>query len=354
MHEAGAAVHQARCGGDYSIGNFAGEKNSMTPEEWKRLPKSEKDRLRAAKHQRRRDGLVPVAAAQATELPRAAKRELPFVLPNGRTPIDLSFVGASGPCFIMLSGPSLAELDISQLALRGAYTIAVNNAATLWRPNAWTCVDPPMKFHNAIWTDPGVLKICPQPLLNRVIRHKLPSGRIEGLRSESGVPVVPSACPNTIGYRRNPNFTPENYLSEPSINWGTSKKWANRLAKRGHPRPRILNVMLAVLKIAYSLGFRHVFLLGCDFAMQADRCYAFDELSKNGKAESNNNAYRVLSNMLTELLPHFQNAGFNVYNCNPKSNLRVFPFVGFDDAIRSATAHVPQDPLDSVGWYDKS
>jgi hypothetical protein len=94
-------------------------------------------------------------------------------------------------------------------------------------------------------------------------------------------------------------------------------------------------------------------LLGCDFQMQEHRPYAFAEDKHASAINCNNNKYRTLSMMLALLKPHFDAAGYRVFNCNPHSGLTVFPFVPYSEAIQKASGHVPQDPLDTINWYRK-
>jgi hypothetical protein len=111
--------------------------------------------------------------------------------------------------------------------------------------------------------------------------------------------------------------------------------------------------MFAVLKLAYALGFRACYLLGCDFNMSPGQPYAFAQGKGEGECGSNNNSYRTMNVMLAELAPRFAEAGFTVMNCNPKSGLTVFPFCSYESAIEAATGHIPQDPLDTADWYKK-
>lgn len=321
----------------------------LTDAEWRRLPRAEKDRLRALKHERRR--LEKQNGGESAAIQVTPVESSPFIHAATKQPLDLSFIGGGGPCFIVLSGPSSKKLDLSQLSKRGIYTIAVNNAGTICRPNAWTCVDPVSKFHDSIWLDPGVLKFCPSTMLKRGIRRKRDDGSFESINI-SDRHMTPADCPNVAGYLRRPNFNVDTYLSEPFINWGVSKGYARKEKKRGRERQRILNVMFAVLKIAYSIGFRHVFLVGCDFHMDAAQPYAFEQGKHIGGANGNNNAYRIMQSMFTELLPHFAAAGFNVYNVNSDSGLTVFPFVDYIDAINGATIGIQQNP-DPKDWYFK-
>jgi hypothetical protein len=270
----------------------------------------------------------------------------PFRTIHGE-PLHLENLYLGASCFIVLSGPSLRELDLSLLRRRGVFTFAVNNAATVVRPDAWTFVDPPEKFHNSIWADPAVLKFVNATRLDWKLREKV-GGQLRPLRLNSGREAAARDMPGVVSTVRNAYFNPPRWLQEPSINWGNSKRSAR---KNGFPRD--LNVMLAALKIVYALGFRAVYLLGCDFRMDSARPYAFDEEKHAGAINCNNSKYRTITEMLGLLKPHFDAAGYRVFNANPRSGLTVFPFTTYSEAIEAATGHVPQEPLDTIGWYSK-
>ncbi len=275
--------------------------------------------------------------------------QTPFRTRDGHK-LPISGVYAGCPVFLILSGPSIATLDLSLLRRRGVVTFGVNNSPSVFRPNFWTFVDKPMKFHDAIWRDPYVVKFVPTRHYRKSLREKKDGvfSIIHGhTASGARYQVNCGDMPGVIGYERNADFIPERWLSEPTVNWGNSLKSANR-----NKNLRCLNTMFAVLKIAYAIGFRVVYLLGCDFKMSAERPYGFDQGGDDGKAASNNNCYAVMQTMFSQLKPHFDAAGFHVFNCTPESGLTVFPFVSYHDAIASATRHIPQDPLDVANWYD--
>lgn len=307
-----------------------------------------------------RRGEVPIKELEEYERKNAAVLGLatappddpnatPFKTRDGR-PLHLRDLFIGAPIFIVLSGPSLAALDLSKLGRRGVTTFGVNNSPAMFRPNFWTFVDKPLKFHDAIWRDPFVVKFAPFRHLRKQIRKKTCGGfeTIHCQRPDGCQEVVQCGnMPGVVGYERNADFHANRWLHEPTINWGNSLKSSGR--NRNH---RCLNTMFAVLKITYWLGFRVVYLLGCDFRMSADQPYAFTQGGDAAKATSNNNGYAVMQSMFAELKPHFDAAGFHVFNCTPGSGLTVFPHVPYHEAIASATKHVPQDPLDTAGWYD--
>ena len=79
--------------------------------------------------------------------------------------------------FLMLSGPSLNQLDLSLLNQRGIVTMGVNNAWTIHRPTLWTCVDDPGRFIDTGWKDPGITKFVPVCHRVRRLRIQKPDDR---------------------------------------------------------------------------------------------------------------------------------------------------------------------------------
>lgn len=214
--------------------------------------------------------------------------------------------------FICLNGPSLADVDLAALDVPGALVMGVNNGAHLVRPDLWVSVDTPARFMASIWTDPRILKFVPaghadQPIWN----HQAQSfGRRSG------------DCPGVVHWTVGTKIRPAAWLSEPVVTYGDDRR-------------KIFSVMLAALKVAYVLGFRRVFLLGCDFNMDAARPYFFEEDRDQATAAANNRLYSVVRTYFRSLRPWFNRAGFQVYNSTPGSGLDVFPFRSLERALES-------------------
>lgn len=329
----------------------------LTSAQWYALPVSERARLRALKRKHQAANLARGSQVERLPLPSLQPAAIdpnrsPFRTHDNRS-IHLGNLGNGGQCFVVLSGPSLKTLDLRKLNRRGVFTIGVNNAPTVFRTNAWVYVDRPNKFHESIWLDPAVLKFVHYRHLNAdvMLRSKnVQTGEFSVLKwwkNGEHVPVTTGSAPGVIGIQRNAYFEPTRWLSEPEINWGNSEK-----SSRRNRNPRCLNVMFAVTKLAYALGFRTVYLLGCDFSMSQEQPYAFAQTKNIGGVAGNNNSYSTMNKMFDLLRPHFDAAGYRIFNCNPNSGLRTFPHLSFDDAIAAATSHIPQDPLDASGWYE--
>lgn len=249
-------------------------------------------------------------------------------------PIAGLFKGAS--CFVTLSGPSLKTINLDLLKQPGIITYGVNNSPKVIRPNLWSCVDDPEKFMISVWRDPTITKIIPYWKHKKKVFDNTKWEYSEKLAGD---------YPNVVYYHRNEHFVPEIFLSEPTINWGNHKKYGGRRS-----------VLMAVVKICYVLGFKKVFLLGCDFNMEIGKQnYAFDQDRSKGSVNCNNSTYQAMIERFRILRPSFEKENFFVFNCNKDSKLDVFPYVPFNDAIEIALKDFPDIQNENVsGMYERT
>lgn len=256
-------------------------------------------------------------------------------------PVLLNDLYLGATCFLLCGGPSLAKHDLSLLSQRGILTMAVNNAATVFKPNLWTHVDKPGNFVPQIWQDATITKFTPLSMRDQFFRVRDENNKLvaSSLRTQD--------CPNVLFYRRNETFNHQTYLSEPSVNWGCSAGVADSLGQKASR-----SVMLAAMKILYVLGVRRVFLLGCDFKMTLGaQNYAFAQNRAKGSVNNNNRTYQVLNARFAALRPLFEEQGFSVYNCTPQSGLKAFDFMGFEQAVEAAASPCA-GPILTEGHYD--
>lgn len=246
-----------------------------------------------------------------------------FHKPNGH-PVDLVDLYAGGSLFLVLNGPSFDERQRILLTPRpGIVTMGTNNGAHAYRPDLWTCVDDPRRFMPSIWQDPKIAKFVPMEQFSRPCS----TGQLVG------------AMPHVIGYRRNDHFRADWWLWETTFNWGNSKE-------RGGGR----SVMLVALRLAWLLGFRRVYLVGCDFDMDSERGYWFPEQRTNQAVANNRNSYRIMQGYFASLRPHFDAAGFQVLNCNPDSKLEAFDHADLRESIIREASRLDLDAT-TEGMY---
>ena len=239
-----------------------------------------------------------------------------FTREGATLPLVGSYRGASA--FMISNGPSLLSHDLSLLQKPGIITYGMNNGPKTVRPTFWTCVDDPARFLKSIWLDPKITKFIPMATMEKRI---FDGDKWEMMDQKVG------DCPNVIGYRRNEKFKADRFLFEDTINWGNHKDYGGGRS-----------VMLPVLRILFLLGFRNIYLIGCDFNMSENNTYHFDEQRGKGAVNCNRKTYeRLMKEYLPQIKPYLDAEKVNIYNCNPDSKLDVFPFKDYNEAIREAT-----------------
>mgnify|MGYP006404818789 FL=1 len=75
--------------------------------------------------------------------------------------------------FLVCSGPSLKDLNLSLLDNRGVVTMAINNSWCMVKPDLWIGFDVPGRFHNDGWMDPSIMKIVPWHNRDLNINHRV-------------------------------------------------------------------------------------------------------------------------------------------------------------------------------------
>lgn len=285
-----------------------------------------------------------------------------YVFDRERAPTTaLRDILANTPTFLLAGGPSTRQLDLTQLARRGIFSMAINNMAGHFRANAFVCSDPPSKFHNGIWLDPGIMKFVPLPKLTEKprrsgLREKRSDGSFHFIRlpQDDNRCLCVKHCPNVWGFGRRTWWAyDDTFFSDPDATWGNGK---DGLARTGNPTT--FNTMLLALRLLYYMGSRRIFLVGVDFKMSATDSYVFAQ-TKPGVAQDNADCnarqYSVVNYGLTMMANAgvFQRAGLEIFNCNQNSGLRAFPYVPYDLAIKDALKNFPPEPFDLSGWYEK-
>lgn len=270
------------------------------------------------------------------------------IVNRDNVPVAVAGLYEGASVFLVLGGPSLGDMPLDLLARRGAVIMSTNNcaAALPWplRPHIWLHTDPVQKFHEHFWRDPAILKFSPVREWKKPIRARQPDGSL-------AVTAEPArSMPGCLGFLRNTEFLPDNWLWEPTINRGNDEKHST---KKGGKWPHTINTMFAALRLAFYLGFKTVYLLGADFKMDPARPYAFSQEKSAGGCQSNNWAFENMGVMFSVLRGKFETAGYNVVNCTPESGLRAFDFLPFETAIERATGAFEQE-LVTDGWYEKS
>tara|TARA_R100000664_G_C2728487_1_gene119725 strand:- start:203 stop:1141 length:939 start_codon:yes stop_codon:yes gene_type:complete len=259
--------------------------------------------------------------------------------------IDLKDQFLGLPIFLILSGPSLVKnkkvsQSLEDIKSLGAFSLGVNNSWSIFKPTFWTCADGPNKFLSSGWLDPRIIKFVPKGKEDQKIRKKENGKFID-------TPIRTRDCPNVLFYPRNTDFDSEFFLTEGSVNWGQTSKRPCSVGYRGSR-----SVMLSAIRLCYHLGFRSIYLLGCDFQMKrGQQNYAFKQERSKSSVNGNNRTYDILNDRFDALKPIFEKKALSVYNCNPESGLKSFPYADPLQGIEQFKKFIPPKE-DTYGWYD--
>jgi hypothetical protein len=252
--------------------------------------------------------------------------------------------------FLILGGPSFGEFISSDnkiliggrflshrecLRYPGFVTMSVNNSVKTFRPDLWTCVDPPNRFIKSTWLDPRIQKFIPEC-------HK--DKQIFDSETWETTNHIVKECPNIFFYHRNDKFNHETFLTEDTFNWGNHKDLGGGRS-----------VMLVAIRMLYYLGIRTVYLLGCDFKMDFNKGYHFDQGRSISSQNNNNSTYMKMQERFTKLRPIFEKEGFHVFNCNPNSQLTAFPYIDFESALKLSVCNMPRNIINerTEGLYER-
>ncbi|QDU78986.1 hypothetical protein Pla110_06900 [Polystyrenella longa] len=159
---------------------------------------------------------------------------------RSETPASLEnmFAGStSTSCWLIGGGPSLTEESAKIIQQTPSPRMCINLAgAGLIRPTFWTSYDPSTRFHKSIYFDAGITKFV----------HKR---RALDLVPESSFKVCD--CPNLYFFDRQRDRQFHDFLAPHHsgiVDWSDS--------------------MVQAIDILYRLGFRTLFLVGCEMRVQ--------------------------------------------------------------------------------------
>lgn len=247
-----------------------------------------------------------------------------FHLPSGAT-VNLDGWYAGRSCFLTCGGPSLA--DANHDLLRKVVTFGLNNSWATFRPNLWTCWDPPERFCDQGWKDPRIVKVVPRQFERARLRHKDAEGKFHPSK------LLVRDCPSVLMFDRNTQFDPADFFAQRSVCGGHARGSPDAIGIEGYP-----SVMLAAVRLAHALGFRTLYLVGCDFKMPPQGPgYSFAQDRAPGVRKHNERLYRALRKRFAALLPYMEFSGFQVFNCTPSSALEVFEHKRLSEAVADAT-----------------
>jgi hypothetical protein len=252
--------------------------------------------------------------------------------------------------FIIGGGPSFDDAAAIQLARRGIFGMAINNAAChpIYRPQAMVCADPPSKFHDGIWKDPGIMKFCPIPKLRKG-RGKLRSRDSDGQFWHPGIATCD--CPNVWGFLRRAWIEHnETFFMDEGASWGNLDEGVLRTGgPKGVCTPTARHPADVLPRVPASVsggrGFQHVSRAGLLLQRRAN----------DQRRRQQHHLYKTTIGHLAALQDRgiFEAFGLEIIQTNAASRLDVFKHVPLEDATADALDGFPRQPWDMAGWYSK-
>lgn len=254
-------------------------------------------------------------------------------------PLPLAGTREGRAVALFCGGPSLAGTDLSPFMAPWCDRAAVNNAGALVRPHWWFALDEPRKFHQSIWEDPNCWKFAGRD--HRQYPTRVKEG---GAWRESG--KVAHQHPSVAFYRRHRSFDHTTWMGEPIFSWGSSEDRSCSLGMRGAK-----SVLFIALKSLLVLGYRSIYLLGCDWYMPPDGAqYGFPQEKDERACNSNNAAYLKNGRRLAALRPLIESLPAEVVNATPGSRLDAFRCCSPEEASEAIRAANERE-VDLAGWY---
>ena len=192
-----------------------------------------------------------------------------------------------GAAFLLCPGPSLASTPLDLLRRPGLATMTLNRAAYLFRGTFHIAADNPTHSPDSVWRDPNVMKFLPWG--RKVDRH-----------------------PNVLFYRVNKRGEYADLLAGEKLPMGFGERGGRA-------------TLPMAIGILYRLGFRKVYLLGCDFRMSEHGPYCVPKTRTHEQAAGSNRLFDTMNRWFRDLSPLFRDAGLTVLNATPGSRLTAFP-----------------------------
>lgn len=220
------------------------------------------------------------------------------------TCVDLVNAYAGCPLFIVAGSPVITSLPLVELSRSGLPTMALNNVLyTYSNPTFWLTADKPECYGGHFFARADIIKFAYMNYRDDVVRA-------------TGLPL--KSHPMQLLYNVvEPVGASDFFSDEPAFTWWRS-------------------VFTLSLQLAWRLGFRRVYLVGCSFTSNPSRPYAWETQLTDSQVKWTQGTYDNDIRRLRLLTPLFQGAGFRIISCTPESRANsVVPFQPLKAAIQT-------------------
>ena len=190
-------------------------------------------------------------------------------------------------CWLLGGGPSLGTMPMADIAASPIPKLAINLAgAGLIRPNFWTSYDPSARFHRSVYLDPGIMKFV----------HRR---RAMDLVPETTYKVC--ECPNLYFFERDGDRGFADFVSLENkgiVDWADS--------------------MVQAIDILFRLGFRRIYLAGCEMRVTPTEQQIALAASKGVTHEPNG--------LMSDFLKACQRAGLSEAELDAEESVPLYHF----------------------------
>lgn len=227
------------------------------------------------------------------------------------TSADLTGAYKDCPIFIIGGSPILHTLPLKKLQGSRLPTIALNNVVyTYPNPTMWLTADKPECYASHFFSRPDIIKFAYMNYRDDIV-------------PATGRPFKDH--PMMLFFTAVEAFSEECFFSDvPAFAWWKS-------------------VFPIALQLAWRLGSRRVYLVGCSFTNQQTKPYAWDSKLTNFQAMWSQATYNEDIHRLKRLKPHFDEHEFQVFSCTPDSRANdILTTVNLADAIDYELMRMPR------------
>lgn len=223
---------------------------------------------------------------------------------NRRKAIDLDNT-FGGPCFLLGGSPQLNDVK-DLFANKPVMKIAMNNTATIIRPDIWIGADIAENYSASVLIDPGPMKFT------YITRRKSTVGD-----------KIWQDMPNTYFMSSRKLKSSEFFLRNRDFVWDK-------------------NVFTLAIQLAYRLGFNEAYLVGCSFKIAKNNLYCYERELNEGQIRYNQKTYNRGVDLTKQLLPYAEKFGFKIISCTPDSKINKYiEYCDLSEAIAKASSIIP-------------
>jgi len=228
---------------------------------------------------------------------------------NCRIPADLDDL-YNGSVILAGGSPVLKEeKNLHLLNEPGVMVMSMNNTASIVPSDLWIGADKPRCYSHRILRDPKIMKFA---MISR--RNILAADYIDW-----------KFMPHTYFFGTSDKFNIDNFLSyDRNFVW-----WKN--------------IFYISIQILYRLGFRKIYLIGCQFKIEKDSQYAYGAKLDDEAVVWNKKTYNTVVKNMKKLKPTFERKNLEIVSCTPGSPLNdIYPTCTPEDAVKEILTDYPQ------------